>query len=633
MPTLLTLPSESQGAYFYSDLDIYQPYSVDNGDGSIYVRNGGLYVQGLSDLNQTTIDTTNGEFSIFGSNRITAAVTSSIELTATANSFFTTTSGTLSLNATSTGASGKINITGSGTGTDTVLISAVNSTSGQVHITSAGAANPSVLVDNTNATGQVLISSAGTGAQTIKLNTNTGGIAAYAVGLIDINTTDTANGIKIATITNTVPVTIGTTGSLTTIQGDLLVKGSTTSVNTITLTFENNVLELNSGNTLSGYDAGIAVRRYQTPNDTPAGNVVLSTPSPVQESGVFQAGSATPGTLVLSPFASATNNWYKGWWIKITSGAGINQVRRIKSYVGATKTVTLYVSADNVTPPPGPTTEVKFSDGLDLTVAPAALDTYRFYDSGHVCTFYDEIAGFWEFYSIADIESGITSTTIQQPQNILSGEIDVKGKTYYNTHGTSVTTTITFQIIGHSLTPLISYVRITDSSAFTPAITSGLYQVMTTPTADTFTITVGSSTTSTVASSATVYFYNSSALKVNTISSFDPEFPIYLPGISVSQQISIPKTSTASFFVTLTSTFGAYLMLVSDISGTGASAVFACASAGNGVTSSRLIGSKGLQNQRISSGWDASNQVTIFQMPAGSGVGNYVYTIRLLSCL
>ena len=56
-------------------------------------------------------------------------------------------------------------------------------------------------------------------------------------------------------------------------------------------------------------------------------------------SGTAQAGAA--GTITLDASASATNNLYAGAWILLTGGTGAGQVRRIASYVGATKVATI----------------------------------------------------------------------------------------------------------------------------------------------------------------------------------------------------------------------------------------------------------------------------------------------------
>lgn len=640
MATIITAPADPLYSYFYGDIDVYPPLNSDAGTGSVYLRNSAssFLVSGNTNLNQTYINTNNGQFNIDGTNNIVANMTSAISLTATLASNFTTTAGILTLNSTATDANGKISISAGGTGTNSVLISATNATSGQVHITSAGAAVGSVLIDATNASGQVLLQSAGTSATAIKLESTAGGIDLSAVGVVNITTTNTANGITIGTGTATVPITIGTTGSLTTIQGDLLVKGSTTSVNTISLTFDDNVVILNAGNILSGYNAGLSIRRYQIPQGTtaasPAGSVI-QTLGPIQEQGAFQAGSATPGTLVLADHASDTNDWYKGWWLVVTSGTGANQVVRIKSYVGSTKTATIYVAADNVTPPPGPTTETTFSDGVDMTVAPSVSDTYSLFNSGYPATYYNESTAKWNFSTVANIEDGITATTVQQPQNIESGSVSIRGKTYYNVSGSASGTTITFTLLNHGLS-IGNLIRVDNTDDFSVDFTSATpYSVVSVPTANTFTITVGATTTSISASSATLYFYTSSVISANIIQAFDPEYPISIPGISVYQDIVIPVTSTSIFLLSLTSTYGAYMLLVSDISGSGATGVFACANNGLGASPNRIVSTKNASSTaRISSTWASATQIGIFHQPAASsGSGNYTYRCRIMSCI
>lgn len=634
MATIITAPTDPLYSYFYGDIDVFQPTSLgsDSGTGSVYLRNASssFLVSGNTNLNKTYINTNNGQFNIDGTNNLVANMTSAIQLTASAASNFTTTGAVLTLAA--TGSTGKISISAGGTGTDSVLISASNATSGQVHISSAGGSAPSVFVEASSSTGQVLLQSAGTTASAIKLNSTAGGINLTSVGLIDITTSDTTTGIKIGTGTQYVPIIIGTTGSLTTIKGDLLVQGSTTTVNTVSLTVEDNIVILNSG--LSGYDAGLAVRRYQIPQGTtassPAGSVI-QTLGPIVEQGTFGTGSALPGTLVLSAFASDTNDWYKGMWLVVTSGAGANQVVRIKSYVGSTKTATIYVAADNITGPVG-----TFTDGVNMTVlVTATTGTYSIYSAVYPSTYYNEATSKWNFSTIANIDDGITADTIQQPQNIETGSVSIRGKTYYNVKGSASGTTITFTIINHGLS-VGNLIRVDNTDDFSVDFTSASpYTIITAPTANTFTITVGATTTSSAPSSATVYFYTSSAISANIIQSFDPEYPISIPGISVYQDIIIGDTSTATFLLSLTSTFGAYMLLVSDLSGTGATSIFACCNNGTGVTPSRIVSAKNsVSNARISANWGTAAKIGIFhQPPASSAVGNYTYRCRIMSCI
>jgi hypothetical protein len=710
----LSLPNDPKYSVFYGDIDIFSGFDTANaGDGTLYVRSGGLYVNSLSDLNATTINTTNGEFHITGTNRIIANLTSStgtLEFTAagTTPSFFTTTAGVLELNATSATSTGKIAITAAGTGTDSILLNASNTTSGQIHLQSAGASSPSVIIESTNAGGQTLIQSAGTSASAINLNSSAGGILISATNKINLNTTDTTNGITVGTDTVGVPIRIGSTGSLTTIGGDLKVNGTTVTVNTVTLTVEDNALILNSANNSDGNDAGVAIRRYQIPSDTLTGSVIASL-GPIQESGTAQAGAAGSITLAAYAYQSANTDdkYYKGWWIKIVSGTGANQIRRIKSYDGTNQVASIYVTSDNVTAPTtvynisaistgsgtvtittntntlvtgqvvnitgtnstptinssyvvtvlsstqftiaatvtvagtaGSVTVNKFSDGLDWATVPDNTSVYSLYNSSYAATFYNETNNFWSFNTIADIEDGIISTRIQQPQNITSGQVDIQGKTYYNASVVATaSTTVTIFIKAHGLT-VGKFIKIIGTNNVSPAIpttntsTTNPYYVQSVST-DSFTITVPDSTTASVASgsNATVYFYNSSVLKTNVIESYDPEFPIQIPNITLYQDIIITKTSTALFPLTLTANFGAYLLLVSDISGTGASSVFACANSSTGNTPALLVSSKGAENQRIKSEWGTAGVINIYHSTPGSGAGSYTYRCRIVSAL
>lgn len=68
------------------------------------------------------------------------------------------------------------------------------------------------------------------------------------------------------------------------------------------------------------------------------------------ESGTAQAGTAT--TITLAAGASATNSFYNGRTIRITSGTGAGSVGLVTAYVGSTKVATI-VSAWAVNPASG----------------------------------------------------------------------------------------------------------------------------------------------------------------------------------------------------------------------------------------------------------------------------------------
>lgn len=759
----LTVPTFAQNWYTTGDINVKNGISADNGDGTMYIENGGLYVgAGLTDLGETTITTTNGLFTITGSNKISANVSAAIELTAAAASYFTTSVGAATFSATNT-TDGKVSIIAAGNGTDSILINASNATDGQLTLTSAGAStstsaikifatdttdgdvhikgsgsyastNPAVFIEADNSTsgliqvtsagdsasvnaislnasgttggnvvitgagstvpaidinassatsgqvlvssvgdsttidavkilgsaatngnvliqgagtnankpgvkilasnatsGQVLISSAGNIAGAVKLiatDATGGGVLIDATGgEVAINTANTSSGITIGTTTAGVPVTIGSATSLTTINGDLMINGGVTTINTEVLTVEDNLILVNSGVGSSGTDAGMVIRRYQTPNGAGTGDVVNS-PTPVQESGAFQAGSATPGTLVLSLFASASDDFYNGWWVKVTSGVGIDQVRRIKDYVASTQTATLYVTADNV----APTDTVGFFDGLDLVTAPAAADTYELYSKPYVSSFYKESENSWALTSLA-VGDSVSTATVQQYQELDVGTTTIKPQVYNNVFGSASTTTVTFTLKTHGIV-VGDKIRVTNSSAFTPSVPAQVYTVLTVPTANTFTITVAASTVSTTASSATISLLETSSIYVNKILFQDTDYGgLSLDGITAFEDIIIPKTSTSEFIVTESALYGVYKMLVADLNNTnGAYSIFDLTSSGSGGSIVRSAVSKGADNQRIHATWASGAKVKIFHAGAGSGIGDYTYRVRLYKC-
>lgn len=700
--SLLTLPTNPLSYTITGDIDVLNAINADNGDGTIYIRNGGLYVNGLSDLNQTTIDTTTGTFAVIGTGLVSVNVTNSIQMTAAGSSYLTTSSGTMTLSATDT-TTGKVTISAAGDGANSVLISATNTTDGQITISSAGgstsvnpvkilatdatngniyieasgnyaATNPAIYLNASNTTsgqvkivgannidsinaillsapgttgGNISIEAAGTSATfpsiqlyasnatdgTIDITSNGPGISAINIlasnvtsggvninatgGPVNIETQNTGTGITIATTNPGVPVSIGTSTSITTINGDLIVSGTRTEVNTVSMTVNDNVIVVNSGNTGDGADGGVLIHRYQNPNASTLGDVVTATPGPIQESGAFQAGSATPATLVLDAFTSSTTDFYKGWWIVVTSGTGSGQVRRIKSYNGTTKTATIYVTSDN-----NNTGESPFTDGLNLVTAPAAADTYKLYSASYVASVYDTSNASYSLITTAlapiALNLGTSVAQIQQYQDTATGGATIHTKIYDNAFGSASSTTITFTLQTHGLITG-DQVYISNSANFTPSITSAVYTV-TVLSANTFTITVGSSTTSAANSSATIEILKSSYIKVNSIQPYTSSIPISIPGISEYQDIAIPYNSTSLFSLNLvTSTYGCFFILVGDINNTdGAMATFSVSSAGTGGSVSRLSVSKGTEGQRIQATWTTGNDVQIFHQPAAS---------------
>lgn len=577
-----------------------------------------------------------------------------------ANDAVTVDSATLTSTQTSTSATAFSVVSSGG-----VSVQANDSTNGKFVVTAAGAAADaiSLTASASNATTKIVLDSAGTGASAVDIN-SAGGVDVDAVGAITLTSTatgtatvtidstgevkidssDTTNGIKIGTETSGVPVRIGTAASVTTIVGDLDVQGTTTSINTETLVVEDNLIQLNYAGGSLGIDSGVVIRRYQTANASGAGNVVEnSTTSDTfvpQESGAFQAGSSTPGTLVLAAHASATDDFYNGWWIRITSGAGSGQVRRIKDYTGSTRTATLFVTADNTSAP------VVFNDGLDLVTAPSASDTYELYNQNSIALYWDESTNYYKLAGVPDSDLPGTSfltandNTLQYT-DLNTGVVKINPKKHRNMQGSASTTTITMTLkdvtervqTGHK-------VMIEDSSGFTPSI-NGTY-IVTGTTSDTFTFTVAASTTSAAGANASVSFLNTSKLYVNTIELNDPTFgSITIPGLPYTEDIIIANTSTTPVPLTAATTnnYGTYFIIIQDIStGTnqGAMATFSLSKSNNGNNGdvNRLASSRGDENQRLLMDWPSgANRPRVLHSPAGSTVRNNTYRVRVYSIL
>ena len=125
-------------------------------------------------------------------------------------------------------------------------------------------------------------------------------------------------------------------GSDLTVGGNLTISGTTTTINSTTTTITDNTLLLNSGPAGTGYDAGVLTQRYQVDNSAGTGDIVSDTAKET-----YAIISGTVSSITLPSGANATNSYYNNWWIKITSGTQLNQVRKITAYNGTTKVATL----------------------------------------------------------------------------------------------------------------------------------------------------------------------------------------------------------------------------------------------------------------------------------------------------
>jgi hypothetical protein len=218
-------------------------------------------------------------------------------------------------------------------------------------------------------------------------------------------------------------------GGDVTIAGDLFVNGTTTSINSTTVNIDDNTFLINSGPGGSR-DAGFLIQRFQVDNDLGTGDVVTDT---VATSGTFSTGNTTTTVTLPSGF-SAVTDFYKFWWIKITSGAAQDEVREITAYDATSKVATLSSALGTA-----PTDEV---------------DTFNLYSKNYLVHYYDEASDEYRF--------GFTPNAVDITTNIEDSELaNVRLLGLYGTNAT-VTNVVATNISAGSLT-------------FTDATISNLY--------------------------------------------------------------------------------------------------------------------------------------------------------------
>ena len=129
------------------------------------------------------------------------------------------------------------------------------------------------------------------------------------------------------------------------------------------------IVGYNNNSTTNSRDLGILYQRYQIANDAGTGDIV-SDPVKYIDSLPNQ-GSCTLSQLKLSNLASASDDYYTGWWVKMFTGINVNQVRQIISYSGGLRLATL-------------------SSPFTLQ-NPGTGDTAYLYNNTYVTNYYDEI--------------------------------------------------------------------------------------------------------------------------------------------------------------------------------------------------------------------------------------------------
>lgn len=303
-------------------------------------------------------------------------------------------------------------LTGAGTSTDAILLSAstggiesssvtgfqVNVQAGPFNLISAGGSVGSMMQYTALAAGRDMtmelagavdsklrILSAGTGTQAVDMVASAGGVRVQAAKMVSVQSTDTTDGIKIGTETADVPVTIGNSSNSTVVvgkhlvvSGNLTVSGTTTVIETTTVSIADNIVLVNSGPMGTG-DAGVVAKRYQTLEASTSGDVLSDTPN---ASGSVLGGTSV--TVALAPASSSITDFYKDYWLKVTYADSEVPavVRKVKAYNGDTKVATIYGTSE--------------TDGLDMVVAPAVGDSYALYGHGFVASYFDESTNMYD---------------------------------------------------------------------------------------------------------------------------------------------------------------------------------------------------------------------------------------------
>ena len=338
-------------------------------------------------------------------------------------------------------------------------LSATTETGGGINLLANGAA--SSFINQTTSNGQnltlcvqgttgssLILCSEGTGPSAIQINStgSTGGTMINSAGPVNINSSDSTNGINIGTL-NCGPVNIGCSSSTTTILGNLNVQGTTTTVESTVVQIVDNIIQLNTGPTGTA-DGGVAIAQYQPANNTCAGDVVAGTPDAV---GYAQGGS-TPGTIIISALDTRGNNFYNGYWIKIfatdpsnVACTGACQVRRIKQYTSSSKTALIYTTADQTGVLGNPTPV----EGLDLVTAPDSTSYYGLYGCMWIISMWDSANMEWAIVCSPMVNTS-AQPTISSYVNLQVNNLTANAITATTINGTTADTQITFNLTDNS---------------------------------------------------------------------------------------------------------------------------------------------------------------------------------------
>jgi hypothetical protein len=192
-----------------------------------------------------------------------------------------------------------------------------------------------------------LIAGSLTSSLTTASTSNTIGSVLLAGGIAINNSTDATSSTNGGTFTSAGGGAFAKSlyvGNNLIVGGNLTISGTTTQIDSTTVNISDNIIVLNSGPAGTGFDSGFLTQRYQTDNITGDGDVVNDTPKATATLISATSNTITLPTSLSNGTTSSVNNYYNGWWVKITSGTASNNVRQITGYVGSTRVATLDTS-------------------------------------------------------------------------------------------------------------------------------------------------------------------------------------------------------------------------------------------------------------------------------------------------
>lgn len=309
-----------------------------------------------------------------------------------------------------------------------VNVSSYSATSNYIVYTTADAQDLSLkLCGNTNS--GITLDSEGNGPDAVSITTsvNGGGIYIAGSGRVSIQSSDSNNGISIGTQSPAVPIHIGNVGGAVTIHGNLYVQGESSIVNPQIVTIDDNIVVVNNA-PFGTADGGLAIKRFQTENDSGLGDVVAT--GSVLTSTIGSTGN-NGTTANLGIYASTDDNIYNNYWLRVINGTGSLQIRKVLAYNGTSKEATV---------------STEFNTVLDST------SVYTLHRCQYVMTIWDESAD--EFVLTCSPTAPPMEANVSNYLNLHVGDLTASDVTAISINGTPADTLVSVILDDNSTSPV-----------------------------------------------------------------------------------------------------------------------------------------------------------------------------------